>query len=288
MYGKSHQIRSELAGVPNPIEGEPAADTSVQQELGETAVDSQNIHVEYEHAINAIGGAEISSEERSIDQLSKLVSVTHELAGKFPEFAGMTIFGSVARGEARDNSDVDTVTFFEVSGGDSTRPVHKAAAGVNMHIFGASVEAEYRNSVRNAFKEEAVMNPDQADIIVLPISTEIVEEEVEDLLAAAAAYDPKSEDGFTWSVPRNIRTLFNMPVVDGRLKKYQAQVVDTLARSEYGKLAWGMLAFKVRYFEIGREREDDWAEYERRLSFQPVPMKLSEAQRLHNSQLVSA
>ncbi len=293
MYGKSFQISNELQGLHNPVAHEALPSTTISYSIGALSVEHGAVQLETalpSEQTTPYPPAAMTTEQRSVGQLNKLVDVAATLKTQLPEFAGMTAYGSVVRGNAKQESDVDITVFFDVSQdrtSDLVNHVRKTAPNEiedlsDVHIFDLSTKLRYNIAIRNALKEKGTLNPQDADISALPISSEIVSEEVKDLLNVAARYDSSKDENKVWA-PRNIRALFNMPIADERLKGYQAQVVQDLSRSPYGKRAWQMLAFRAVHFEKGRGN-DDYTAYTRRLSFQPIPWSLEEANTMHDAE----
>lgn len=270
---ESHHVRREVAGA----------------NVGAIALDGVILDINSAIPImeHAASQTEKTTEQRSVERLNTLATVTKELEAKIPDLAGVTLFGSTVRGHAKETSDLDLNVFIEVPEDALTGDAPKVSAthtesGLSMHELNLSDKLERRIAVRNAIKEH---NLPDSDIDILPINEAIVREEVTELLARAEE-NWKTGNIKGWS-PRNIRALFNMPVgQNSSLEKYQQQVIQQLSNSELGKIGWYMVWNKVTYFEEGRVNRDEPGY--RRMAMSEPPIKLADAREAFGVEMPNA
>lgn len=171
----------------------------------------------------------------------------------------MTVYGSVSRGEAHEASDVDLMAFMEVTdAADSaqsntrvsperkTRPHEKLTP---TRVFHTGIQFDYQKPIHDRLISAGIP---AADIDVYPISPEIVDQGIKDLLSAARAYANHETEKVV--VSRNVRGLFHKAIGPSRLQPYIDQVLEELPRDPYGELGWAMIRNQVIGFEKGRDR----------------------------------
>ena len=200
----------------------------------------------------------ISSPELSLERLNQLTAIAASIHKEVPEFMGMTAFGSVVRGEARPDSDVDICVFMELSASEqspqsnprilSKEKVELSDTHVTTHIFHPAIDIDYKALIIEKLPEDSIVEP---DILVFPISKDIVDTCTDVLLDNARLFT-ESGDATKVEVPGNIRCLFNAPIDVGQLQPYIEQVLTGLEVSKYGEKAWAMIRHLVTGFEQGR------------------------------------
>lgn len=195
--------------------------------------------------------------------LDGVAATSQALRERYPEFRGVTMFGSAVRGEAGPDSDVDMYVYVAPDRTTAVQsnpnvaedklvqrvPDDRALAGT--HELHLGVGMDYKFAISNTLRGHGVK---KADIIVLPISKEIVDEEVAAMLSAAEQWrNGQRDDVYS---PRNVRGLFHAPIDAADLVAYQRQVVDTFANSEHGEAAWQMMRRMIVAYEGGRNATD--------------------------------
>jgi hypothetical protein len=197
--------------------------------------------------------------ERSAQMLDTVARTAEELARQLPEIVGVTVFGSVARGEARADSDVDAMVFVEVRGDARTQSNPRLAGEPavlpegegpldSKTSFHPIVELDYKWPINRALVRNGI---DKSDIDVCPISDEIIDTQVAKVLAGAEKINNNEPNSVT--VPRNLRGLFHAPVMTEGLVGYQHRVMVMLAQSPHGETAWNMIRDMVVGYEQGRK-----------------------------------
>jgi hypothetical protein len=220
--------------------------------------------------------AEFSGQEFSLQQLDRLSSAFRDLAVTKPEIAGFTCYGSVSRGEAGPDSDVDMFAFVEVKpdapmqknvmvGESGILRTSEPGANIDGTFFHPGIAVDYTMAIQKACEVQGIAD---IDVDVLPISPELVDSQVSQILADTKKYQGK-KIGF---MPRNIRGLFHVPVGEDGLRSYQAAVINRLTADPNGEAAWRMIRHVVAGFEKGRAGQDQEVEH------RDIPKTLAEAQ----------
>jgi hypothetical protein len=195
----------------------------------------------------------VAANELSVAMVHGLEGVSADLAAAHPEYRGMTVFGSTVRGETHEGSDADVFVFMEI---DPESPAQAAADMLPVtfqygdslrgsHMFNGNVGIAYGKTTTAAVKRHGLA--DNSDLIVLPISAEIIESAAQEALAGAREYE---ETGVGDAVaPRNIRGLFHPGIDDGQLVRYRQAALRAYAASPHGATAWRMLRHTLGSFE---------------------------------------
>jgi len=206
-----------------------------------------------------------ASQELSRTRLDQLATLSQELQATMPEYEGMTAMGSTVRGEARPDSDVDILVFVRPDATSPRQNVNNEPGfdpnsiiekGESQHLpqtfsFDIGKGMNYKFPINESLRQSGIPH---ADIEVLPISKEIVDEATGDLLTDARAYDEDPNIKPT-GVARNIRALFQAPIDAEKLEPYMGQVLAKLGSNPHGETAWKMIRNFVVHFEKGREQE---------------------------------
>lgn len=194
----------------------------------------------------------------SIRILESVGRLDDYLSHSLPEYCGATLYGSASRGKSGPESDADTFIFVRPSENAQIQSRHATASrpaiglrggtglGANDVIFDPAIEMDYKWPISRVLADEGV----RADIDVLPISEEIVDLQVEQILANAARRD--SDANIPRMVPRNVRGLFHAPIGNEGLRSFQRRVIERLEDSPHGESAWRMIRHMVVGFEQGR------------------------------------
>lgn len=185
-----------------------------------------------------------------------------DINARFPECAGATMYGSVVRGAAREDSDADLMVLMEITDNPESLqanpwvPRNELVApgqGVlaSSRMFHDGIRLDYQQGIRDLLHAHGVL---KADIDVLPVSEDIIEQQGEYLLRTAAEWT--RGERATIDVPRNVRALFHAPINDVMLGKYQRQLLEQLSVADDGAAAWEMVRRMVIGFEAGRGNND--------------------------------
>lgn len=213
----------------------------------ETAGQTQN---SLQQEIPAIAANELSA--RLVDGMT---AVSGELAQTYPEYEGVTLYGSTVRGETHEGSDVDAVVFMKVSEDSPEQavpsifpPLLENAELRGTVQFNGNIVGEYKKTIEPALARHGI--PAHSDVSVLPISEEIATDAAHTALAGAKEYD---DTGVGEAVsPRNIRALFHPGIGDRNLAQYRSLVLREFSASPHGPTAWRMLRHILGSFEVGR------------------------------------
>lgn len=209
------------------------------------------------------GDAALRGRELSEQRLAYLASLAQGLHRTIPEFLGMTVYGSTSRGEARPSSDADLFVFIEpaakaASLGDPRVPEEQpgiilssdaAPRNYSSHPtygFTRNIEVNYRRMVVSRLRGVVP----SVDLDVLPISEAIVDRSTDALLETAQRW--AMGDAGDVSLPDNIRGLFHKPVDTERLQPHIGRVLENLAGSPFGEVAWSAIRRRVVGFEKRR------------------------------------
>jgi hypothetical protein len=208
-------------------------------------------------------GSQVSSQELSAQRIGDLGATARELSITTPEFVGMTLLGSVARGEATPESDVDIFVFIKPDQGaplqDNPRiPVSERIRRVEEQPREGTVEfhggigVDYQSLISDKLGQN---NIDKADIFVLPIDESIVDSTTQELLQNAKEID-EGNTSIGAHVPHNIRGLFHVPIDDVNLQPYIHQVLSSLQNDSHGQTAWRMIRQQLAGFERHKTQKD--------------------------------
>jgi predicted nucleotidyltransferase len=234
----------------------------------------------------------MSPHERSLYRIARLREAARQIEEEIPEFAGMTLFGSTVRGQAIEENDVDLNVFFEPSEDSpiqsgsfaeparrirKTNPVDNPGNVRGAHVFYEDIDVNYQKAIKRILAAHGITI---VEMDVWPINDEIVHDEVQDLLRFVEEAAKNGDTSSTWA-PRNIRTLFNVPIAEEGLRAYQRQVVDELSASAFGAQAWKHISFWVRFFEGQGGRGGDVLNYPRLIH--PHMPKFDEAKVMYSA-----
>lgn len=215
--------------------------------------------------------------ETSELMLECVENVADILKEAMPEYRGITVFGSVARGEARPDSDVD---IFVLINPDETAPVaarlleNTPDAAVTSTVedgplegathFHGAIDIDYKFTVMDMLKAQGI---NKADVIVMPVDQEVVDTGTQLVIDSVVRYESEG----TRVVPRNIEALFHAQVGAGDLLDLQQAAIKKLLAAEKGEVAWRM----IRHMVIAREqgRGGDYSDP----SHRKIPADLQEA-----------
>ncbi len=232
---------------------------------------------------------QVTPSEQSVRNFEALAAACETLHAGMPEFAGMTVFGSTSRGEARpatetdQGSDADMYAFVVVDSDRSptqhsyleshrsvlAEPITDVTSNAyGLIAFDRFLQIAYESTIYRVAVEHGA--PSHTDVLTMPISGDIVDFQANILLQIAEKHTktgklPKS------LVPRNIRGLFQLGVDTAELQPYQAQLLRRLGESEYGNTAWRLIRHTISFYEVGEGREPS------ELHHRQVPATLEEA-----------
>lgn len=235
---------------------------------------------------SAIVTSEITPGEGDVNisnrRILQLESVAKTLEAELPEFEGMTLFGSTARGEAKEDSDVDLFVFImptessdiQNNSGytDSQKTVRLNGVFEGTVSLQLGLASDYHKYLSPILQQEGI---NHADITFMPLDDVIAEQATRELLDTAREWD-EGDHTKGAMVPRNIRGLFHVPLGNGRLRPYIEQVFSTLSASPHGDTAWKMIRVQL----IGFEKRRDQEHYES-VSHRNIPATLDEARELY-------
>ncbi len=222
---------------------------------------------------------------------TKVGSTVDRLRVDLPEVAGMTIFGSTARGEAqyqKENglsSDIDGTILIDIDKNPNllekvirndaaysgiVKPVHsslKMDLAYTLAIMDAltpslrEITGRTRDGKETDSKGDTVFEKD--DIAIQPVSEQIIVEQIDAMCQTAQERKELQKQGVTdpeklpYFASRNIRALFQLPI-SGEMSGYTNKVVEAFKAMEkvYGtevrNTAWAMHAHGVNQFHDGR------------------------------------
>ncbi len=211
--------------------------------------------VQHDAAYDA--GFEIT--EQRMEMLQQVSSELHE---EWPEYVGMTVFGSMSRREARIDSDADVFVFIKPDQEASLQHDPRVADAevirrlgdnqVGTVAFNSFITAKYHSQAAAAIEASGIP---RAGVIVLPLDSLIVTNTTSELLQNAELIN-LGDDTIGARVPRNIRALFHVPLQAQELAQFQKQVLDTLNANPNGELAWRMIRHMVLSFEARKDVVD--------------------------------
>ena len=201
------------------------------------------------------------SREYSARLLSGLARTSEMLHADTPGFIGMTVFGSTVRGQAKPGSDVDlwvlmdpTIPLEDDRGYtfDMSGDFKKRAEGVHTGTYDVSfvAEAEYRHWVRKHLAQNGI---DKSDVIILPLTTDILADCVTDLLAVATEINQNTRQDVRCA--RNVRALFHVPVEGEALQPYIEQTLTALSAHPDGETAWQIIRSGLVTFERPKDQQ---------------------------------
>lgn len=218
-----------------------------------------------------------SREAFSQERLKALKSTIDTMKRENPEVLSFTMFGSMARGNPHQESDIDGYLFVEVSEKDDLEsPEPKVEEVLKEDPYVTERETlftrEAAQPYRKKFEEHMMKNSDmtaeqiQQGLKIRPMNERILKQEVDDIVAgleAKAAYDEAYDSWFDarpvdstdlkaliayrlaeperppTTLPSSaISGMFHMDV-GGGIRKYREQLLDDLAsRGEVGEKVW--------------------------------------------------
>jgi predicted nucleotidyltransferase len=186
------------------------------------------------------------------DRLNNLVNIIEETKAEMPEVIAATLQGSMVKGYATPESDIDGFIFI-----DNERLANdgkSAAFAINKHGYGefklpVEVKSYYKESINGRIQNELSLKSEQVEqLFITPISTEIIDE----LLKAKSDQITKTESGTTPDFKTILVTLsamFHKELTSG-LKPYQTHLLNRLSEmGELGEDLWEIII-----------RETEWRE----------------------------
>ena len=220
-----------------------------------------------------LSGSTLSRQELSTERVRLLTEAAGSMATSIPEFMGMTLFGSTARGEARPNSDVDIFVL--------VNPDNLPLRYERTSLGGTTGTVEFTKWIRPNEEEISRIRQttqahglDKIGLIVLPFNDAIFEQTISDLIEVATLWD-SGDHSIGAQVPRNIRALFHVPIHDTELQPYIERTLTTLNNSPHGTIAWRMIRHQLVSLELPKMRTDD--DFIKGLAHRYIPTTLDEA-----------
>jgi predicted nucleotidyltransferase len=215
--------------------------------------------------------------EMSRANMAGLKTASAELHYAVPEFVGMTVFGSTARGDARApgargpddrGSDADIYAYFRPEPQSHIQhniypdlpDEHKVVVDTDpksptqgMIEFDWRIRADYYQVIKEAIVRNGMLST--SDIHALPISPEIVTHQVAAILEQAKVYEESGSIPKGASFSRNLRGLFHVPVDDQELRPFRDQAITELAASPQGETAWKFIRYSIGRDEVGAQAD---------------------------------
>jgi predicted nucleotidyltransferase len=224
---------------------------------------------------------------RSVAYVDALQETAQGVKQVFPEYKGMTLYGSTSRGETGPESDVDVFVFMEVNSASEAQATvpdqnhrlmqfDEEGPAPGTFYFVPQITSLYKDVIKDELQRQGFP---EADIAPLPVSDEIVEDAVVSALKGAQKYDELGEGGPV--APRNIRCLFHASIDDTNLQKYRQQVLESFSESPHGRTAWRMLRFMAATYETRPDAHPDT------LSHRYFPETLDQALEYYKAPLLS-
>jgi hypothetical protein len=165
-----------------------------------------------------------------------------------PEYMGMAKFGSLARDESREDSDVDVILFVRPDTSvknQVTQPSERLEGSLRgTYFFDGITGVNYEAELLSHLKKEGI---DKADFDIVPINEEIVANNTALLL------EEVGNSKRLPAIPRNIRQLFHSPIDIEDLRPYMEQVLNAFKDHPNGEKAWNAIRHMVTGYEQGRE-----------------------------------
>jgi len=153
----------------------------------------------------------------------------NEMRQAHPDFyTGMTIYGSLVKGRAHEQSDVDAVVFYDPD----------SAYGKSFDSYAAMVEQPNEDIARHIgkrFRHKAYSDTFQGvgSYTKVAMNERIIDDNI--AFAEQATQRPETADG---GIDPGLIDLFHMRVGEGDIQAYRQRVVDNLAASAQGETVW--------------------------------------------------
>lgn len=224
------------------------------------------------------------------ERLATVRSEITKLKETYPEAVGFTMFGSMVRGRATEASDIDGYIFVDAEIAQQRHPDDVIFEDLNGETrLVPSMEAGYAQGLRAALESQHGFTPEQSqEIRVLPISKQLIDQELEALTQNIQAYEEyRNAQQAYWDsgmqgeapqapetplVPTNLYGLFHLEVGQG-LKPMREHLIQNLQqKGEIGQKVWEEIIRNTENMERGRDAEK--ANY---------PVSLESAQQLYGS-----
>lgn len=207
----------------------------------------------------------INAESFARERLKGLRESFSEIQKEYPEVVSLALFGSMTKGKAREESDIDGWIFVDASRvpmaetGKPTVEKVKTGGGMEEYRLTPDVAQRYSGSLREKLKTRLQLTDEQVHHLrTLAISPEILEDEllkitgdVQKLLTWENASGTKRGPRPDVQIPTNLYAMFHLSLGND-IRAYRSQLLERLNRmGDVGARAWKEIIWQTEFMEQG-------------------------------------
>lgn len=202
----------------------------------------------------------LSKEEFAKERIARIKSSVELLQQKYSEVLSFCMYGSMVKGTAHQESDIDGFLFIDTDkindfneSKDTESQTFKDRKAISATLFNMEVEKRYKDELKEALKTNLNLSGEQVKhVLVRPINEKIIDSHVADLEEAI-----EHESNILPLASTNLSAMFHLDV-GGGIKKYRHYLLDKLNNmGAKGERVWREIIGSTEEIEQNLSRDTE-------------------------------